>query len=548
MSLNSVEGCLMVVTYYGGKEMLRKQLGIIALFVLLAVAIVGCGNDSKDEANNKNEGTTTESSTSYKDEINIAVTAQPPTLDSAMTVSQVSLDIAGNVFETLYTLNSNYEPTPMLAESVDISDDGKTYTFKLREGVTFHNGNEMTSEDVAASMNRWLETSSRAKSLLANASYEAEDTYTVVLNLESPAADVLTIMSSQANFPAIMPKEIIESAPAEGVKEYIGTGPFKFEEWKQDQYIHLVKYDDYKAVDAEPSGFAGKKEAFVNDVYYHFVTDHSTRIAGIQTGQYDIADSIPTESYEQLSSMDNVEVHTFVGGTLTLFFNTNEGALADEKMREAVNTALNMDEIMLASFVNEDLYTLDPGYMNPNATQWASQAGSDVYNQADLEKAKALLEEAGYNGEEITLLTTKDYAEMATATTVVQEQLRQLGMNVKIDNFDFPTFLETKGDLSKWDIFITSNGYQLTPPQLLAVNPDWAGLHDDKVKEYLTAIRSAETPEDAKAQWDELQGYMYDILSSTAIGQYKSILATTDKLEGFEVFEAPIIWNTKVVE
>lgn len=538
----------MVVTYYGGKEMLRKQLGIIALFVLLAVAIVGCGNDSKDEANNKNEGTTTESSTSYKDEINIAVTAQPPTLDSAMTVSQVSLDIAGNVFETLYTLNSNYEPTPMLAESVDISDDGKTYTFKLREGVTFHNGNEMTSEDVAASMNRWLETSSRAKSLLANASYEAEDTYTVVLNLESPAADVLTIMSSQANFPAIMPKEIIESAPAEGVKEYIGTGPFKFEEWKQDQYIHLVKYDDYKAVDAEPSGFAGKKEAFVNDVYYHFVTDHSTRIAGIQTGQYDIADSIPTESYEQLSSMDNVEVHTFVGGTLTLFFNTNEGALADEKMREAVNTALNMDEIMLASFVNEDLYTLDPGYMNPNATQWASQAGSDVYNQADLEKAKALLEEAGYNGEEITLLTTKDYAEMATATTVVQEQLRQLGMNVKIDNFDFPTFLETKGDLSKWDIFITSNGYQLTPPQLLAVNPDWAGLHDDKVKEYLTAIRSAETPEDAKAQWDELQGYMYDILSSTAIGQYKSILATTDKLEGFEVFEAPIIWNTKVVE
>jgi len=528
--------------------MLRKQLGMIALFVLLAVAIVGCsGNDSKEEATSENEGTT-ESSATYKDEINIAVTAQPPTLDSAMTVSQVSLDIAGNIFETLYTLNSNYEPTPMLAESADVSEDGKTYTFKLREGVTFHNGNEMTSEDVVASMNRWLETSSRAKSLLTNASFEAQDTYTVVLNLESPASDVLTIMSSQANFPAIMPKEIIESAPAEGVKEYIGTGPFKFEEWKQDQYIHLVKYDDYKAVEAEPSGFAGKKEAFVNDVFYHFVTDHSTRIAGIQTGEYDIADSIPTESYEQLSSMEDVEVYTFVGGTLTLFFNTNEGSLADVKMREAVNTVLNMDEIMLASFVNEDLYTLDPGYMNPNATQWASQAGSEVYNQADLEKAKTLLEEAGYNGEEITLLTTKDYAEMATATTVVQEQLRQLGMNVKIDNFDFPTFLETKNDLSKWDIFITSNGYQLTPPQLLAVNPDWAGLNDENVKEALTAIRSAETPEAAKAEWDELQGYMYEILSSTAIGQYKSILATTDKLEGFEVFEAPIIWNTKVVE
>lgn len=523
--------------------MLNKKVGIFFLLFVLAFALIGCSNEgSKDKEDASEENKT------YKDQINIAVTAQPPTLDSAMTVSQVALDIAGNVFETLYTLNKDYEPTPMLAESFDVSEDGKIYTFTLREGIKFHNGKEMTSEDVVASMNRWLEKSSRAKSLLTNAKFEAEGPYTVKLSLENATSDVLIVMSSQSNFPAIMPKEIIDSAPAEGVTEYIGTGPFKFEEWKQDQYIHLVKYEDYQPVDEEPSGFAGKKEAFVNDVFYHFVTDHSTRIAGIQTGEYDIADSIPTESYEQLSSMDNVEVHTFVGGTLTLFFNTNNGVLADVKMRQAVNTALNMDEIMMASFVNEDLYTLEPGYMNPNAVQWSTNAGKDVYNQADLEKAKTLLKEAGYNGEEITLLTTGDYAEMSTATTVVQEQLRQLGMNVKIDSFDFPTFLETKNDFSKWDIFITSNGYQLTPPQLLAVNPEWAGLNDPKVKELINAIRQAPTGEESSAKWDELQGYLYEYLSSTAIGQYKSILATTDKLEGFEVFESPIIWNTKVIE
>lgn len=526
--------------------MIGKKFGIFILLFVLAFSLIGCSNGTKEGA--KDKEVASEGNKNYKDKIKIAVTAQPPTLDSVMTVSQVALDIAGNVYETLYTLNKDYEPTPMLAKSADISEDGKTYTFALREGVKFHNGKEMTSEDVVASMNRWLEKSSRAKSLLTNAKFEADGPYSVKLNLESPASDVLIIMSSQSNFPAIMPKEIIESAPADGVKEYIGTGPFKFNEWKQDQFIHLVKNEDYQPVDAEPSGFAGKKEAFVNDVYYHFVTDHSTRIAGIQTGEYDIADSIPTESYEQLSAMDNLKVYTFVGGTLTLFFNTNEGALADVKMREAVNTALNMDEILMASFVNKDLYTLDPGYMNPNAVQWASDAGKEVYNQADLEKAKTLLKEAGYNGEEITLLTTGDYAEMSTATTVVQEQLRQLGMNVKIDNFDFPTFLETKNDLKKWDIFITSNGYQLTPPQLLAVNPDWAGLNNPKVKELLIAIRQAPTPEESKAKWDELQGYLYEYLSSTAIGQYKSILATTDKLEGFEVFEAPIIWNTKVIE
>lgn len=231
-----------------------------------------------------------------------------------------------------------------------------------------------------------------------------------------------------------------------------------------------------------------------------------------------------------------------------MFFNTNEGVLADVNIRQAINTAFNMDEILLASFVDEELYSLDPSYMNPNQIQWASDAGKDYYNQADLEKAKTLLADAGYNGEEITLLTTQDYAEMYTATTVVQEQLRQLGLNVKIENYDFPTFLETKNDLSKWDIFITSNGYQLTPPQLLAVNPDWAGLNDANVAELLMQIRAAGSPEEAKAKWDELQGYLYETLSSTVIGQYNSILATTDKLEGFEVFEAPVIWNTKVLE
>ena len=504
--------------------MKMKRIGLFLLLLLLSIALIGCNNDSNKSENLKIIRPLPKGNKKYKDEINIAITAQPPTLDSAMTVSQVALDVAGNIFETLYTLDADYEPTPMLAESVDISEDAKTYTFKLREGVKFHNGKEMTSEDVAASMNRWLEKSSRAKALLAGAVYEAKDPSTVVLNLENPASDVLIIMSSQANFPAIMPKEIIDAAPAEGIKEYIGTGPFKFQEWKQDQYIHLVKYDDYKAVEQKASGFAGKKEAFVNDVYYHFVTDHSTRIAGIQTGEYDIADSIPTESYEQLNSTDNVEVHTIVGGTLTMFMNTNEGPLADVKMRQAINAAFNMDEIMMASFVNEDLYTLDPGYMNPNQKQWATDAGKKVYNQADSEKAKSLLKEAGYNGEQITLLTTPDYAEMSTATTVVQEQLRQLGVNVKIESFDFPTFLETKGDLKKWDIFITSIGYQLTPPQILAVNPEWAGLNDPKVAESLIAIRSAETEEDAKAEWEKLQGYLYETLSSTAIGQYKSIL------------------------
>lgn len=524
--------------------MKSKKVSLLLTLFIVVFALVGCSGKSNGDS--ESEGSEKAGNKEYKSEVNIAVTAQPPTLDPSMTVSQVALNIAGNVFETLYTLNANYEPVPMLAESVDISEDGKTYTFKLREGVKFHNGEEMTSEDVVASMNRWVVTSSRAKALLTNAKFEVQDPSTVVLTLENATSDVLIILATKAQFPAIMPAELVAAASAEGVDKYIGTGPFKFEEWKQDQYIHLVKNEDYKAVEAEASGLSGKKEAFVEDVYYHFVTDHSTRIAGIQTGQYDIAESIPLESYEQLSSSDDVKVHSYDGGALTAFYNTNEGLLADVKIREAITTGLKMDEILLASFANEDLFTLNPGYMNLNQAQWATNAGEDIYNLGDVEKAKQLLKDAGYNGEEVTLLTTKDYAEMYTATLVIQEQLRQMGVNVKVENFDFPTFLERKNNHSKWDIFVASTGYQLTPPQLLAVTPDWAGTKDAKITELLTAIRSAESPEVAKEKWDELQGYLYEYLPSTVIGHYKSLIASTNQLEGFTVFEAPIIWNMKV--
>ena len=533
-----------------------KRLLIIAAVLFMSLALVACtggsagnGNSPDNTADSTNSGNEAASGeTSYRDELNIALTAQPPTLDSAMTVSQVALDVAGYIFEQLYTLNENYEPVPMLAESYEVSDDGLTYTFRLRKGVKFHNGKEMTAEDVVASMNRWLVTSSRAKQLLAGAQFEEVDPYTVKLVLKQPSSDVLILMASQAQFPSIMPKEIAESASPEGITEYIGTGPYKLQEWKQDQYIHLVRYEDYQPVDAAPSGFAGKKEAPTENLYFHFVTDHSTRIAGVKTGQYDVADSVPIENYDELAADPNVELHTFPGGTLTAFLNTNEGPLADVKMRQAVLAALNNEEIMLASFAKPELYSLAPGYMNPNQAQWATDAGSDYYNQANPDKAKQLLEEAGYNGEEITLLTTADYNEMYTATLVIQEQLRQIGMNVKVDNYDFPTFLETKNDRSKWDLFVASTGYQLTPPQLLAVTPDWHGLNNETVSNSLKAIRTAATPEAAKQEWEKLQGFLYEFGSSTVIGHYNVVVATNKNLEGFEMFEAPIVWNAKMPE
>lgn len=535
-----------MIKFFKKSKVIVAVLGIS--FLLASCGQEDNGNNDKQTGSRDASSNPAVSEKEYKDTINIAMTAQPPTLDASLTASNASNNIAGNIFEQLFTMNADYVPTPELAESVEISEDGLTYTFTLRQGVQFHNGTEMTADDVVASMNRWLAVSDRAKTLLPNSYFEKVDDYTVKYTVEQATSDVMIILSARTLFPAIMPKDIVENAPVEGLTEYVGTGPYTLEEWKQDQYIYLKKYDGYQAVEAPASAYSGKKEAATPNIYYYFVPDHATRIAGIKTGEYDIAESIPLENYEELSTVENVIMHSKSSGSLNAFFNTKTGVLSDIKMRQAVLAAMDCNEIMMASYADPAHYTLDAGYMNINQPQWAVKTGSEYYNQANLDKAKELLQEAGYNGETVTLLTTKDYQEMYSATIVLQEQLRQAGINAEVQSFDFPTFMDTKSDNSKWDIFITSNSYNIIPPQILAVNPGWAGFDEPQVAEFLAAIRGASSDEEAQKEWADLQQFMYEFGSSTAIGHYNSSMATTDKVEGFIYFDHPIYWNTKVIK
>jgi peptide/nickel transport system substrate-binding protein len=484
----------------------------------------------------------------YRNEIGIAITAQPPTLDSAMTVSQAALQVACHIFESLYTLNADYTPVPDLAESVTISPDGLTYTFPLRKGVFFHNGKELKAEDVTASMNRWLRNSSRAKTLLADAVFEEADPYTVILKVAYPASDVLILLGTYAQFPSIMPKEIIDGTEdGSMITEYIGTGPYTFGEWKQDQYIRLDRYERYNSRTEAPSGFSGGKSAPTERLRFYIVTDQSTRVAGLKTGQYD-GSAIPAENYEEFESDPGIGIHSVPGGVLSAYFNTQQGILSNVKIRQAALSVFNDAEILLASFSNPNLYFMHPGFTNPDQMQWLVEGGKERYNEANPERAKALLAEGGYAGETITLLGTPDYAEMYRATLVIQEQLRQAGFTVQVVSYDFPTWLKTKADLGKWDIFVASVGYQLTPPQLLAVTPDWAGLQEERVSAGLRAIRSAADSETAKAEWNRIQQFLYDYAAATSIGHYRSSFGVRKTIEGFESFLAPVFWNARLPE
>ena len=478
-----------------------------------------------------------------KSELNIAITANPPSLDPQSINSNIVGGIGIHIYEPLFAMNESYEPTPVLAESYTVSDDGLVYTIKLRQGVKFHNGQEMTADDVVASMNRWLELSAKANTLIGGSVFAKADDYTVTLTVPQASSDILMVLAGPIQFAAIYPKSVVDSATAEGISEYIGTGPYQLAEWKQDQYVHLTRYADYQPSPDASSGLAGEKTAATENLYFRVVSDNATRIAGIQTGQYDIAEEIPLERYEELSGDGSLNLVVESGGTLNLFLNTAQGPLANETLRQAALAALNCDDIMLAAYGDPNLYTLDPGWCIPTDAQWGSQGGAEYYNQNNLDKAKELLAEAGYNNEPIVLVTTPDYGEMYNATLVVQEQLRQAGFNAQVEQYDFSTFMEHRADPAQFDMFITSNSYNLLPVQLSVLDASWAGLSSSEVTDGIAAIRYAASTEEASAAWDALQSFLYEYGAATVLGHYSGVIALRDGVEGYSYLRFPIYWN-----
>ncbi len=177
---------------------------ILALIMCMAFVLAACGNSDtghnetgSNETSNKestadNSG---ETNTSKQSELNVAIAANPPSLDPPTINSNIVGGIGIHVYESLFAMDENYEPKPVLAESYEISEDGLVYTIKLRQGVKFHNGQEMTADDVVASMNRWLKLSPKANTLIGGSVFEKVDDYTVTMTANEASSDIIMILA-----------------------------------------------------------------------------------------------------------------------------------------------------------------------------------------------------------------------------------------------------------------------------------------------------------------------------------------------------------------
>lgn len=363
------------------------------------------------------------------------------TLKAAMQVDVVGLDphflssyssslVTEQVYNGLVQLDENANALPDLAESWTISPDGLVYDFKLRAGVRFHNGREMTADDVVYSLNRVKDPnggSPQGYLLVDVASIEATAPDAVRITMSKPFAALLIQLTSTM---AIVPKEEVEKN-GDLSKTGVGTGPFRFVEYVPNTHTKLVKNPDY-----HEEGLP-----YLDELIWTPISDDPTRTANIQTGSVDFADQIPQQDIESLGKEPGVVLAT---GPSTLhdylMFNCTREPFTDVRVRQAIAKAIDrnlMTEIILFGYGK----AIDGGPI-PDWS-WA-YADLHVYPEPDIEGAKALLAEAGYaDGFPLTIGAGSNYALQVQAAEMLKDQLKQIGIDVTPEPQEWGTYIDS---------------------------------------------------------------------------------------------------------
>ena len=460
----------------------------------------------------------------------------PPSLDAHVLTATLSTTVSQHFLETLFAFNEKYEPVPFLAESAEVRDGGKLIAIKLRQKVLFHNGKEMTSEDVVASLVRWGKFGARAPSMFQHVDkVTADGKYGVRIHMKNPFAPWATMLAYPNGGPTISPKEVMENATKQPVppKDYIGTGPYRFVEWKAGHEIILERFDKYVKRTDKADGYAGERIAYFDKLIFVPVSDAGTRVNGTKAGEYDYAMTIPGDLFEGLEK--DASVRTMVrtaAGFGELFFNQKEGIMTNQKLRQAILAALDMEPVLRSAFGTPKLWALNGSLMTPG-TRWYTKTGVTGYSQKNAAKAKALAKEAGYKGEPIRYMVTTSYADHYACSVVLVKQLKDAGFNIDMQIYDWATLVSKRAQSGLWDLYYTTHGFVPDPVLLTFMSPTYPGWWDSPNKrQALSDYTTLLDPAKRMAAVERLQTAFYEDVPMARTGDQLTYDIYSPKLQG----------------
>lgn len=403
--------------------MKKKLLALFLALVMVGAVLPGCGDGSKDPGGQGNNGKTGEPVKGGEITVGIAQDLDD-SLDPHQTVAAGTREVLFNIFEGLVKPNSDGEMIPAVAEKYTLSEDGTTYTFTLREGVKFHNGQTVTAEDVVYSINRCAAVPEGQEKPLVAAfsavkSVEALDEKTVAVTIAQRDLEFISYMTA-----AIIPAdyENQDTAP-------VGTGPFRFVSRTPQQDFVMERFEDYWGA-----------PAWLDKVTYKICENADALVMNLNGGSIDLCAHLTSAQASQLNQSFQV-----LEGTMNLvqaiYLNNQAKPFDNQMVRQALCYAIDRQGIM--DMVADGHGTAVGSSIYPAFTKYFLPELVDKYPH-DVAKAKELLTQAGYpDGFDMTISVPNNYQPHMDTAEVVAEQLREAGINVTIQPVEWSTWLDT---------------------------------------------------------------------------------------------------------
>lgn len=488
----------------------------------------------------------------------------PATLDPIWTTAYVVRMHGFLVYDTLFGMDENNEPKPQMVESWNVSNDGLTYSFTLRNGLKWHDGDPVTAEDCVASIKRWGARDVMGQALMkATKNLEAVDARTFKLNLAEPFGSVIEAFAKVSSNVAFMMKKAQASTdPHTQVTDAIGSGPFKFvrEEFRPGVKAVYVKNPDYIPRSEPARNTSGGKVARVDRVEIIAIPDPQTAAHALIGGEIDVLYDPIADLLPMLKSAKGVAVEVFDPFGLQSMVRINHllPPFNNPKARQAILYALDQETALRAGVGN------DPSLYKVCHTMFvcggplATEAGAEPFKKADPEKARQMLREAGYNGEEIVLMQTTDEPIINAQSPVVAQALRRIGVNVRVDAVDWATLLKRRANNKSiaeggWHMYVNWLGGLdfLSPITNIAVaaqcDKAWFGWPcDEKIEQLRAAFARENDPGKRKSIVADIQKQAYEVVTYVPLGfVYQPVAYRSDRVEGLVRSPAVLFWNAR---
>lgn len=480
-------------------------------------------------------------------------------LDPTIAADSIARNFGYMIYDTLFAVDDKLNIQPQMVESWTTSADGKVWTFKLREGLTFSDGEKVTSNDVIASLTRWSQADAMGQILNAHgAAWAASDARTFTLTLSQPWGFVLDALGKPgAPVPFVLPAKVIAKAePGKPVPDQLGSGPFIFkkDEWVPGSKLVFVKNPNYVPRLEAASGLAGGKVAKIDRVEWLIIQDQQSALDAVKKGEIDIDEDIPTDliPIAQQSSDVVISHQDEIGVAQQIRLNSIQPPFNNPKVRQAALLATNQQEFFEGMAGGDSSLATICHSFYVCSSPYLTEAGFPSF---DLEKAKQLLKDSGYDGTPVVILDAAENAQIHPASLIAEQQLTAAGFKVDVQAMDWATVVSRRTskdpvDKGGWSIFISGPGGldMMMPIGHLGLRSNcdkaWFGWPcDEEIEKLRATFGNTSDLAERKTIAEQIQLRAVETVPYVPIMVAYQIRASRADLAGILNPPAPVYWN-----